>query len=79
MPDPQDPNRITPPTPGSVPPEPGAERITPPWPVRLAESLQAVSDEMAQLLPMTPELGPIKADVDRALQRVKALHTETTA
>lgn len=67
--DPKDPGSITPPTPGS---------ITPPWPVRMAQRLQEVSDEIGQLLPHTPELGPIKADVDRALTRVKALHAETT-
>lgn len=71
--------RITPPWPGATAPaDPAADSIVPPWPIRLAQQLQAISDELAQHLREKPEVEAVKADVDSALVRLKALGATTT-
>jgi len=59
-----------------IPPDPGAtaDSIVPPWPVRLLDQLQEVSTELGRLAvaqPEHPELGEAKADVDRAIARLR--------
>jgi hypothetical protein len=59
-------------------PDPGksADSITPPWPIRLAQQLETVSVELGQLSPTEPQAAHAKADVDRAIARLKSLSPE---
>ena len=56
-----------------IPPDPGTttDSITPPFPIRVMEQLQKVSTELGQI--GRPELVDVKADIDRAIARLRSM------
>ena len=76
MSNPQDKSSATPPSPGG---DHQGGRIVPPWPVRIADALQAHVDEMTTLMvahsdhPNLQELAAAKASVEAAVDRLRSI------